>query len=68
MYLLMFLLVMAPMIQMLVWVNLDTGVFICGLTPDSDRQLEYWYTNIYCIVVITYIVMRCVLIVFLVVN
>ena len=45
----------------LVWVNLDTGVFISRLTPDSDRQLEYWYTNIYCIVVSIYILMRCVL-------
>ena len=45
----------------LVWVNLDTGVFVSRLTLDSDRQLEYWYTNIYCIVVSIYIVMRCVL-------
>ena len=41
----------------LVWVDLDTDVFV---SPDLDRQLEYWYTNIYCIVVSMYIVMRCV--------
>ena len=45
----------------LVWVNLDVGVFISRLTLDSDRQLEYWYNNIYCIVVSIYIVMRCAL-------
>ena len=45
----------------LAWVNLDTGVFVCRLKPDSDKQPDYWYTNIYCIVVSIYIVMRCVL-------
>ena len=35
----------------LVWINLDTGVFVSGLTPDSNRWLDYWFTNIYCIVV-----------------
>ena len=44
-----------------VWVDSDTDVFISRLTPDSDMQPEYWYTNIYCIVVSMYIVMRCVL-------
>ena len=45
----------------LVWVDSGTGVFISRLTQDSNRQLEYWYTNIYCIVGIMYIVLRCVL-------
>ena len=45
----------------LVWVNLDTGVFVSRLTPDSDRQLEHWNINIYGIVASIYIVMRCVL-------
>ena len=44
----------------LVWVDSDTDVFVSRLTLDSDRQLEYWYTNIYCIVDSTYIVWRCV--------
>ena len=45
----------------LVWFHLDIGVFYLDLTPDSNRQFEYWYTNIYCLVVSVYIVMRCVL-------
>ena len=45
----------------LVWVDSDTDVFISRLTLDSDRHLEYWYTNIYCIVISMYIVLRCVL-------
>ena len=35
----------------LVWVDSYTDVLIYGLTQDSNRQLKYWYTNIYCIVV-----------------
>ena len=48
----------------LVWVNLDTCIFVSRLPLDSDRQLKYWYINIYCMVVSIYIVMRCVLSVF----